>query len=41
MGIIDVWKSNYTGRGVAISIVDDGVDYKHKDLIGRYASLLL
>ncbi|XP_060586713.1 furin-1-like isoform X2 [Ruditapes philippinarum] len=39
LGILQAWKSNYTGKGVAISIVDDGVDYKHIDLINRYDSV--
>jgi subtilisin family serine protease len=38
LGILQAWKSNYTGKGVSISIVDDGVDYRHIDLINRYVS---
>jgi subtilisin family serine protease len=38
LGILQAWKLNYTGKGVAISIVDDGVDYRHIDLIDRYVS---
>jgi subtilisin-like proprotein convertase family protein len=33
--VVPAW-SDYTGRGIKIGIVDDGVDYKHVDLAARY-----
>ncbi|XP_052787437.1 furin-like isoform X2 [Mya arenaria] len=32
MGILEAWTSNYTGKGVTIAIVDNGVDINHPDL---------
>uniref|UniRef100_A0A0N4ZFP6 P/Homo B domain-containing protein n=1 Tax=Parastrongyloides trichosuri TaxID=131310 RepID=A0A0N4ZFP6_PARTI len=36
MGILDAWSMGYTGKGVVVTIVDDGVDYNHEDLIDNY-----
>jgi subtilisin family serine protease len=30
------WRQGYTGRGVAISIVDDGLEYSHPDLAENF-----
>ena len=30
--IIPVWKAGYTGRGIIIGILDDGVEFRHPDL---------
>ncbi|CEF65590.1 Prohormone convertase 1 [Strongyloides ratti] len=36
MQIPDVWKMGYTGKNVVVTIIDDGVDYRHPDLIDNY-----
>ncbi|KAI6182681.1 PHOMO B domain-containing protein [Aphelenchoides bicaudatus] len=36
MRIADAWAQGYTGNGVVVSILDDGVDGKHKDLEQNY-----
>lgn len=35
MGVLEAWKEGFTGVGIFIGIVDDGVDYNHKDLINK------
>ena len=32
------WKRGYTGRGVTVGIVDDGVFYNNDDLLRNYVS---
>ncbi len=34
----DAWKMGYTGWGVVISVVDDGLDFQHPDLAEAYAA---
>lgn len=38
-GITNVW-NNYRGKGIMISIVDSGVDYRHPDLAPHYDTQL-
>jgi len=33
-----VWK-NYTGRGILVAVVDDGVDGDHPELSSNYVKL--
>jgi uncharacterized repeat protein (TIGR01451 family) len=30
------WERGYTGEGIAISVIDDGVDFAHPDLMGTH-----
>ena len=36
--IIKVWKAGITGKNVTVAIIDDGVDYTHKDLSENYSA---
>jgi subtilisin family serine protease len=36
--VIPAWLAGYSGKGVTISIIDDGLDHKHPELIDRYVS---
>ena len=35
----EVWKMNYTGRGVVVTVLDDGLDKNHLDLKDNFVSL--
>ena len=39
MSVIETWSNGYTGKGVTIAIVDDGVEYTHPDLQANYVSI--
>lgn len=44
MNVIPAWLAGYSGKGVLITIIDDGLDHKHPELSDRYvrkAHLLL
>nr|P29145.1 RecName: Full=PC3-like endoprotease variant B; AltName: Full=SPC3; Flags: Precursor [Hydra vulgaris]AAA29215.1 Kex2-like endoprotease [Hydra vulgaris] len=44
MNVVPVWKKNITGRGIVISVLDDGLDWTHPDLEANYdqtASIVL
>lgn len=38
MGIAKAWEAGYTGEGVVITFVDDGMEYDHPDLAANYVS---
>jgi subtilisin family serine protease len=38
LNVIPVWKKGLTGRGVVVSILDDGIDHTHPDLRENYVS---
>lgn len=39
MRIKEAWKLGYTGKGVVVTILDDGLEWDHPDLIKNYVSL--
>ena len=39
MGILEAWQSNFTGKGVNIAVIDNGVEHTHMDLKDRYVSI--
>ena len=38
MHVMETWSDGYTGKGVTIAIVDDGVEYTHPDLQANFVS---
>ena len=36
--VLDVWKMGYTGRGVVVGVVDDGLQKDHPELEDNYVS---
>ncbi|XP_033120746.1 furin-1-like [Anneissia japonica] len=36
MNVIPAWERGYTGRGVVVSILDDGLEKDHPDLMANY-----
>lgn len=35
------WAQGYTGKGVVVTILDDGIEKDHPDLISNYVSQML
>lgn len=38
MNVAPAWKRGYTGKGVVVSILDDGIQTNHPDLALNYVS---
>lgn len=39
MNIGPAWQKGYTGKGVVVSILDDGIQKNHPDLAQNYVSI--
>lgn len=39
INVTSVWKQGITGNGTVVAILDDGVDYKSKDLMDNFVSM--
>lgn len=37
--VLDVWKMGYTGKGVVVGVVDDGLQKDHPELKDNYVSI--
>lgn len=40
LNVKEAWAQGYTGRGIVVSILDDGIEKNHPDLAGNYVSRL-
>ncbi|KAI3654509.1 hypothetical protein MP228_000563 [Amoeboaphelidium protococcarum] len=38
-GASDLWQRNYTGRGVQIALIDDGLEFSHPDIAPAYDAI--
>ena len=38
--VASVWEAGYTGKGILVAVVDDGVDGSHPELRSNYVILL-
>nr|AID23655.1 prohormone convertase 2 [Hofstenia miamia] len=38
LNVIEAWRKGYTGEGVTVAILDDGLDYLHPDIAPNYNS---
>ena len=36
INVAPVWRKNITGRGIVVTILDDGIEYTHPDLRQNY-----
>jgi len=36
MRVMDAWDVGYTGQGITVTILDDGIEYDHPDLRANY-----
>lgn len=41
MRVKEAWKKGYTGKGVVVTILDDGLEWDHPDIIKNYVSVLM
>lgn len=39
MNVLPAWEAGYTGKGVVVSILDDGIERDHPDLMKNYVSI--
>ena len=40
MNVAAAWKKGFTGKGVVVTILDDGIQPNHPDLASNYVSKL-
>lgn len=40
MNVAPAWQKGYTGKGVVVSILDDGIQTNHPDLAQNYVSTI-
>lgn len=38
LNVVPCWENGFTGKGVVVTIIDDGLDYDNKDLKKAYVS---
>lgn len=38
--VLPVWQKGITGKGVVITVLDDGLEWNHTDIYNNYVSLI-
>lgn len=41
MNVIPAWQQGITGKGVVVTILDDGLEYDHPDIEHNYVSFIV
>jgi len=41
MNVVPAWKKDFTGRGVVVTILDDGIEKDHPDLKKNYVIICI
>ncbi len=41
MNVESAWRAGYTGKGVIVAVVDDGVNMNHDDLKSNFVSVFV
>ena len=41
MRVREAWERGYTGQGVVVTILDDGIEHTHADLVDNYVSIYI
>ena len=41
INVESAWRKGFTGKGVVVTILDDGIDHTHPDLALNYVSYLM
>lgn len=39
MNVVPAWKEGITGKGIVVTILDDGLEVDHPDLVENYVSM--
>ena len=40
MNVMDAWSEGITGKGIVVTILDDGLEKDHPDIVRNYVSVL-
>lgn len=41
MNVIPAWRKGYTGKDIVVTILDDGIEHDHPDIIENYVSFFM
>lgn len=39
--VLPVWQTGITGKGVVLTVLDDGLEWNHTDIYANYVSLII